>query len=97
MKNILPFLVSAVRKNGITQWVRVKSLAGERCRIRPGLEGEANATVPLKVLGDGVYELPLAKGGEAILFVGGKVPNCEVAPVAADPGKCNYYGLPSAD
>ena len=44
-------LVSAARKDGKTQWVRVKSLAGERCRIRPGLEGEVKATVPLKVAG----------------------------------------------
>jgi alpha-L-fucosidase 2 len=87
------FLVSAARKGGRTQWVRVKSLAGERCRIRPGLEGEVKATVPLKPLGDGVFELTLVKGDEAILYTGANVPNCEVAPVAADAAKWNYYGL----
>jgi alpha-L-fucosidase 2 len=90
------FLVSAARKDGKTQWVRVKSLAGERCRIRPGLEGEAKATVPLKSLGEGIYELTLAKGDEAILYSGGSVPKCEIAPVYADPARCNSYGLPAA-
>jgi alpha-L-fucosidase 2 len=90
------FLVSAGRKEGQTQWVRVKSLAGERCRIRPGLEGEVNATVPLKAADDGAYDLTLAKGQEALLYTGARVPKCEVAPVAADPAKCNFYGLHSA-
>jgi alpha-L-fucosidase 2 len=89
------FLVSAVRKEGKTQWVRIKSLAGEPCRIRPDLDGEVKATTPLKAMGDGTYELTLAKGGEAILYTGDTMPTCEVAPVAADPAKCNRYGLPA--
>ncbi len=35
------FLVSAVRRGGKTQWVRVRSLAGEPCRIRTDLGREA--------------------------------------------------------
>lgn len=31
------FLVSAKRMAGVTEWVRIKSLAGEPCRVRPGL------------------------------------------------------------
>jgi hypothetical protein len=31
------FLVSAVRTGGVTRFVRVRSLAGEPCRIRPGI------------------------------------------------------------
>ncbi|MCC6123450.1 MAG: alpha-L-fucosidase [Pirellulales bacterium] len=89
------FLVSAVRKNGKTQWIRIKSLAGECCRIRPGLEGEAKANVPLKALGDGTFEITLAKGEEAILHAGGKAPRCEIAPLPADPVMCNFYGLRS--
>lgn len=87
------FLVSASRQNGKTQWVRVKSLAGEPCRIRPGLEGEVKATVPMKPAGKGAYDLVLPKGGEAILYTGDKAPACEVVPVAADPAKCNFFGL----
>ena len=87
------FLVSAARKNGKTQWVRVKSLAGEPCRIRPGLDGEVKATVPMKAAGNEAVDLTLAKGGEAILYTGAHVPACEIAPVAADPAKTNFFGL----
>jgi len=31
------FLLSAVRRGGTTQFVRIKSLAGEPCRVAPGL------------------------------------------------------------
>jgi hypothetical protein len=88
------FLVSAARKNGQTQWVRVKSLAGEPCRIRPGLSGTVNATVPLKPAGDGAYDLTLAKGQEAILYPGATVPPLIIHSVPSDPAKCNFYGLP---
>ncbi|MFO1490699.1 MAG: alpha-L-fucosidase [Kiritimatiellia bacterium] len=90
------FLVSAVRKGGATQWVRIQSLAGEPCRIRPGFKGEVRATVPMKSAGDGAYDLTLAKGQEAVLYTGATVPVCEVAPVAADPARSNFYGLPKA-
>lgn len=86
------FLVSASRKNGRTEWVRVKSLAGEPCRIRPGFEGEIQATVPMTPAGDGAYDLKLAKDGEALLYAGTCPPRCVVAPVAADPAKANFYG-----
>jgi hypothetical protein len=46
------FLVSAERKNGKTAWVRIKSLAGEPCRIQ--IDGK-------------VRELTLAKGREIVL------------------------------
>ncbi len=87
------FLVSARRDQGQTRWVRVKSLAGEPCRIRPGLEGEVRATTPLKSLGDGRYELTLGKNEEAILYCGIQPPLCEIDPVPATPGRSNFYGL----
>ena len=90
------FLVSAARKGGATQWVRIQSLAGEPCRIRPGLKGEVRSTVPMKSAGDGAYDLTLAKGQEAVLYTGATVPVCEVAPVAADAARSNFYGMPKA-
>jgi hypothetical protein len=86
------FLVSASRKNGRTEWVRVKSLAGEPCRIRPGIEGEIRATVPMTPAGDGAYDLKLAKGGEALLYAGTCPPRWVVSPVPADPARTNFYG-----
>jgi hypothetical protein len=87
------FLVSASRKNGVTQWVRVKSLAGEPCRIRPGISGTIRANVPIIPAGDGSYDLKLAKGAEAILYSGTTLPEMTIAPVAADPARSNFYGL----
>ena len=87
------FLVSAARKDGKTQWVRVKSLAGEPCRIRPGIEGTIKANVPIKPAGDGTYDIQLAKGQEAVLYTGEEKPMMLIAPVAAEPTRCNYYGL----
>ena len=68
------FLVSASRKDGKTCWVRIKSLAGEPCRIQ--VDGKEQT-------------LNLPKGEEIVLGSGA----CVVAPVPADPAKCNFYGL----
>ncbi len=87
------FLVSASRKDGKTEWVRIKSLAGEPCRIRPGIEGQVKSTVPMTPASDGAYDLKLPKGGEAVLYSGPRPPQCLIAPVATDPAKANFYGL----
>jgi hypothetical protein len=87
------FLVSAERKNGRTQWVLIKSLAGEPCRIVPSLAGEVKATVPMKPLGNGCYELTLAQGEEALLYTGGQPPSPVVTPLPIAPADRNPYGL----
>ncbi len=91
------FLVSARRAAGKTQFVRVKSLAGEPCRIMPGLEGKVEVSgdrgFNLKELKSGVFELDLKKGEEAVLWSGDKIPELNIAPVPAERGKCNAYGL----
>lgn len=62
------FLVSALRRAGKTRWVRIKSLAGEPCRVRPGLvDGE-------------ILELPLRRGEERLLR-GGVTEEPVVSPV----------------
>jgi hypothetical protein len=68
------FLVSAVRKDGKTQGARIKSLAGEPCRVL--LDGQ-------------LRDIPLAKGEEVVFGAG----EMRMAPVAAEPGKENSYGL----
>ena len=91
------FLISASRKDSTTQWVRVKSLAGEPCRIRPSLSGKiraklATTTVLLDPKGDGTYVLPLAKGEEVLLYPDGKEPNAVVTPLPHDAKDCNSWG-----
>jgi len=97
MRTAGAFLVSAVRKDGRTQWVRVQSLAGEPCRIKPNLPGPVRAAgkreFALRDLGGGVYELDLRQGEEALLYCGDTSPQPIVAPLSAQEGKCNRYGL----
>lgn len=92
------FLVSAARKAGKTQWVRIKSLAGEPCFVRPGLAGTVKVhcpgkTIALRKLADEVYELSLAKGDEVLLYDSAEVPPAIVQAVAADAAAQNPYGL----
>ncbi len=66
------FLVSATRTNGRTQWVRIKSLAGEPCRVRPGLGGEVRIKsarrVKLRKISPGTYEIDMKKGETVWLY-----------------------------
>ncbi|MCF7957313.1 MAG: alpha-L-fucosidase [Phycisphaerae bacterium] len=66
------FLVSAKRAGGVTQWVRIKSLAGEPCRVRPGFSGEvrlkSKGNHTLKQLSPGVYEIDMKKGDDVLLY-----------------------------
>jgi alpha-L-fucosidase 2 len=65
------FLVSAERQDGQTRWVRIKSLAGAICRVRPGFTGAFTSSLPsLKIqeVEPGIFELGLAKGEEVTLF-----------------------------
>jgi len=66
------FLVSAKRTDGKTEWVRIKSLAGEPCRVRPGISGEvrikSKGKHTLKPVSPGIYEIDMKKGDEVFLY-----------------------------
>jgi hypothetical protein len=91
------FLISAEHKKGKTQWVRVKSLRGEPCRIKPNLPGPVRVTgkrrFALQDLGDGIFVLDLKKGEEALLYTGETAPQPTIKPFPAQEGKCNRHGL----
>jgi len=67
------FLVSAKRAGGRTQWVRIKSLAGEPCRVKPDLTGvirlKSERPLEFNQVSPGTYELNLKKDEEVVLFV----------------------------
>jgi hypothetical protein len=91
------FLVSANRKDGTTEWVRIKSLAGEPCRVQAAFASEPKLQVngkfvPLKPAVNGIYELPLVKGDEALLLTGGQATPVVVKPVPIAPEDCNPFG-----
>jgi hypothetical protein len=65
------FLVSARRRNGRTEWIRIRSLAGEPCRVRPGMDGEIVAGGPGNPqpvpVSPGVYQFDLKRAEEVVL------------------------------
>jgi len=93
------FLVSAARKGGKTQWIRVKSLAGEPCRIKTDMAEPTLQDVSrhaLKTVAPCVYELNLKKGEDAVLVPkGAKGDAVVVAPVESAGGMTNIFGLNS--
>jgi hypothetical protein len=97
LRSMGAFLVSAEHKDGRTQWVRIKSLAGEPCRIKPNLPGlirvSGKRQFTLKEVDAGIYELDLRKGEEALLYVGDTPPKPIVAPLPPQEDRCNRYGL----
>lgn len=78
------FLVSAKRSAGKTEWVRIKSLAGEPCRVRPGLPGEirllGDHAFKLQGISPGTYQINLKQGEEVLLCPGPESSQMPVQP-----------------
>jgi hypothetical protein len=91
------FLVTAVRKDGKTKWVRIKSLAGEPCRVKPKFSGlfhiSSDSQITSKEVKPGVFELNLKKGQEVLLYQDDNIPETTVAPVAIPQEKANFWGV----
>ncbi len=91
------FLVSAVRSDHKTQWVAIKSLAGEPCRIKPNLEGTVRAVDSSKndkihPLGEGLYKLDLDRGETMVLHAGDAPPTMRINALAGEADRFNYFG-----
>jgi alpha-L-fucosidase 2 len=85
------FLVSAARREGRTQFVHVQSLAGEPCRVAPGLPGpyevraaEGARPVDWRELPGGVLEIDLDRNQAVVIVTRGTRPDMSIAPVAPD-------------
>lgn len=91
------FLVSAKRRGGRTELIRIRSLAGEPCVVRTDIphpvaesNGQPLALVPL---GEGSYRVPIGRDEEVVLYPAGTRPHPILAPVAAISGERNCYGI----
>ena len=77
-------LVSAKRSAGKTEWVRIKSLAGEPCRVRPGLPGDirlkGDHVFKLQALSPGTYHINLKQGEEVLFYPGTQSLSLPVQP-----------------
>jgi hypothetical protein len=92
------FLVSAVRREGRTAWVRLQSLAGEPCVVQADFGGEtpkvlAKRGVGLGRVSPGVWSLDLKKGESVVLHTGKEMPELEIAPLPMPEKEMNRYGL----
>lgn len=97
------FQLSAVRRAGRTSFVRVRSLAGEPCRLVPGdlpgpcavrrLDGRSSP-VPVRTGDDGVVTLGLRRGDDVLLHTRGTDPDPTIAPVPVT-SPAPPWGLPS--
>lgn len=89
------FLITAVRKDGETKWVSIKSLAGEPCFIHPNITGAIKINGSNEKLidkGDGNYLIDIKKGEEVVLYKNEKDLKIIVKAVKYTIGKENYWG-----
>lgn len=102
------FLVSAARRAGVTRWIRVKSLAGEPCRVKAVFSeksekdaAEDSARVHVFCKGqemaakkdeNGRILLDLHKGEEAFLYAGEEMPEFVIDAVEPQKHLMHYFG-----
>ena len=90
------FLISASRKNGKTQFVKIKSLAGEPCIVVPSINGTlgviSSRETSIKEVSEGCYEIELNKGEEIILYNRDTKPEFNIEPIPVENEKRNYFG-----
>ncbi|MCX7009697.1 MAG: Tat pathway signal sequence domain protein, partial [Kiritimatiellaeota bacterium] len=94
------FLVSAARKDGKTQWVRVTHPKGGTCLVQLDENG-----LSMGARGDkwsvqepqpAVYKLTMGPGAEVWIYAGKASPPMIVCAFPADPANCNFYGVKAA-
>jgi hypothetical protein len=100
------FEVSAVRKDGKTKFVQIRSLTGAPCRVRTGLDDPIAAPGGSRAFkvenGKDHNDLPITtidlRKGETVLLISAKdnltPADLVLAPVPAQPDRLNFYGSP---
>lgn len=92
------FLVSAKRTGGKTEWIRLKSLAGEPCKLQTDLAEPIRVAagakdVSIRRIEAGLYEIGIKKGQEVLLANGDGKPALTVEPLPHDT-TAKPWGLP---
>ncbi|MER6010909.1 glycosyl hydrolase family 95 catalytic domain-containing protein [Streptomyces bluensis] len=94
------FLLSAVRKGGVTRWVRLTSEAGAACVVRHGIAGAVDVRdgwgrrLRYSDAGGGAVRIALGKGQSALITAKGDRPDLTVAPVRPNEDAARW-GLPT--
>ncbi|MFE7708772.1 glycoside hydrolase family 95-like protein [Streptomyces sp. NPDC057486] len=93
------FLLSAVREEGRTRWLRLTSEAGAPCVVRHGIEGPIEIRDhhgrPLRYeeVADGTVRIELRKGDSALITAEGDRPDLTIRPVTPNT-TAPRWGLP---
>ncbi|MFE9949044.1 glycoside hydrolase family 95-like protein [Streptomyces sp. NPDC005531] len=93
------FLLSAVREEGRTRWVRVTSEAGAPCVVRHGIDGPIEIRdrhgrpVRHEEVADGTVRIDLRKGDSALITAAGDRPDLTIRPVVPN-AAAPRWGLP---
>ncbi|MFF2848285.1 glycoside hydrolase family 95-like protein [Streptomyces sp. NPDC058001] len=93
------FLLSAVREDGATRWVRLTSEAGAPCVVRHGVAGALDVRdsrgrrLRYEDAGEGAIRITLRKGESALITRAGDRPDLRIAPVLGE-GTVARWGLP---
>ncbi|MFF1474094.1 glycosyl hydrolase family 95 catalytic domain-containing protein [Streptomyces mirabilis] len=94
------FLLSAVRKGGVTRWVRLVSEAGAPCVVRHGIAGAIDVRdgrgrqLRYETVGDGTIHVTLRRGESALITAKGDRPDLTVTPVRPN-ADAPRWGLPA--
>ncbi|MFF2639522.1 Tat pathway signal sequence domain protein [Streptomyces niveus] len=94
------FLLSAVREEGRTRWVRITSEAGAPCVVRHGIEGPVDVRdrrgrpLAYEESADGSLRIPLGKGEAALITAAGDRSALRIRPVAPN-APAARWGLPT--
>ena len=94
------FLLSAVRQEGTTRWVRLHSEAGAPCVVRHGIDGPIEVRdrhgrrLRWDTLENGAIRIPLKKGDSALITARGDRPDLTVRPVRPN-APAPRWGLPT--
>ncbi|TLS46690.1 Tat pathway signal sequence domain protein [Streptomyces montanus] len=95
------FLLSAVRKAGVTRWVRLLSEAGAPCVVRHGIAGPIEVRDsrgrPLRYesVDDGAIQVRLPEGESALITAKGDRPDLRITPVEPNE-EAPRWGLPTS-
>jgi alpha-L-fucosidase 2 len=91
------FLISASRRGGKTQWVRIESLAGEPCVLQTDMAGSLRIAegpeVDIERLSANLFRIPLDRGQEVVLVPGEAEPTLVVVPAPVQADRLNRFGV----
>nr|WP_299073665.1 hypothetical protein [uncultured Allomuricauda sp.] len=92
------FLVSAVRDNGETKWVSIKSLSGKPCTLKlldweNAIQISKGKKINITKNNEGEFRIDLKKG-ESISISSGKInEKVQISPIKHPENSLNYYGV----